>query len=399
MQPKPTPPTVDIREIAALEPVITALREQLKDYCKEHGITETAALQTAEKVLYTINHIHTKIQVPDYVDIMDYIEYMEWSFNETKLLGAFYHYVYQFSFFITPETDKHNILPKIRAALNAKTVPKEQYSEPPFDNFLANIDYGTKWLSLFPFDIPFFAERKEALSQQVKILRNEHRNPYTGVIRYDIIPNNEVIEAITQITLNALDVFRSQSFINGIPVSNEIASILNFAQWEFNTKALRERAGHSPHEYIRILEVWFNDQIQYVERLKIHTTTPAAQLPTATETRANAIKTYFIENGFYELPKVQELQNDKQHALLELICNNQTPYAVALLEVLSFFDITTRKQNKGIKNLCEEINTLGFSDTYRNKNTLNPKSSEDKGRYTAWKHKEQAEKDYATLKK
>lgn len=104
--------------------------------------------------------------------------------------------------------------------------------------------------------------------------------------------------------------------------------------------------------------------------------------------------------GFFDLKKVKELSHDNQDKLMEFICNNGTPYKIAMFDYLGFIDCL-KKHFRTLKELHKNVSNWLVQDERTikgNINCLTPHSKEDRERYTAFQYKETVQKDYDRLK-
>lgn len=103
---------------------------------------------------------------------------------------------------------------------------------------------------------------------------------------------------------------------------------------------------------------------------------------------------------FSKLPKLEEIQG-KQYNLIELLCKNDIPYQIAMLDHLGFFEHLQDKHTKTKEQfykLVSEILSTSKRGIKGNYLVLNPNSKEDRTRYTADTHTKQVKKDFNKLK-
>ena len=108
------------------------------------------------------------------------------------------------------------------------------------------------------------------------------------------------------------------------------------------------------------------------------------------------------ELGFFDLPRVQQLSDKRQQELVRLINEQETPYCIALMDHLGFFDYLKTQRKMTGKKINKELGSL-FSVSDRtigaNRNVLNPESDENRNRYTSFKHTDKVEQDFMDLLK
>jgi len=115
----------------------------------------------------------------------------------------------------------------------------------------------------------------------------------------------------------------------------------------------------------------------------------------------NPLKENLEKYDFFKLPKVQQISVEKRSRLIDLIHSNKLPYKIALLDYLGFIKHLEKEHFQTKYKLNLEL-AKWFNTNERaikgNLSSLLPNSTEDKSRYTSYRHKETAEKDYQSLK-
>lgn len=105
--------------------------------------------------------------------------------------------------------------------------------------------------------------------------------------------------------------------------------------------------------------------------------------------------------GFFKLPKVQQIPVEKWPRLIDLIYSNKLPYKIAFLDYLGFIKHLEKEHFQTKYKLNLEL-AKWFNTNERavkgNISSLLLNSTEDKNRYTSYRHKEIVEKDYQSLK-
>ncbi|PIB34984.1 hypothetical protein BFP72_06045 [Reichenbachiella sp. 5M10] len=109
------------------------------------------------------------------------------------------------------------------------------------------------------------------------------------------------------------------------------------------------------------------------------------------------------EHGFFNLEKVKSISEEKQGDLLKKIYEAKLPYQIAMINFLGFIDHLNKEYfpvaNKRNIEIAKWLNSDKNGDSVRkNITSLVNNSGGTNDRYTAYKHKEQVEKDYNSIK-
>lgn len=116
------------------------------------------------------------------------------------------------------------------------------------------------------------------------------------------------------------------------------------------------------------------------------------------ELKFNSFKYSIQQNGFFDLPKVQELSPDKQAELIKYILISR-PKGVAMFDVLDYFTFlddffkTKEKTNKFVNRLYKHDSKDGTEVRKLRSSLVKPNE-----RYNAEKYKKESEKYYHSLK-
>ncbi len=121
------------------------------------------------------------------------------------------------------------------------------------------------------------------------------------------------------------------------------------------------------------------------------------------ERKSTKLNSILLKYGFYDLPKVQNISESQKRNLLLLLVNNDMPYCIAMFDYLDFFDHLQIEFFSTKTLLFEEVakwfnSGKGGRQVKGNIYTLNPKTKEDKVRFTAHLHIEKVINDYEMLK-
>jgi len=149
-------------------------------------------------------------------------------------------------------------------------------------------------------------------------------------------------------------------------------------------------------------EYWFYREYQnYLieKRTKLVKTLPPQQI----KTKADLLKEQLSQYGFFELEKVKTLSEQSKVSIIEKIAESGLPYAIAMFDYLQFIPYLEKKHFDSKYKLNREISKWFDSDkegraVRGNISSLLKNTTENKDRYTAYKHKENVIKDYELLK-
>lgn len=125
--------------------------------------------------------------------------------------------------------------------------------------------------------------------------------------------------------------------------------------------------------------------------------------PQPIKTKAEILKEQLSQYGFFELEKVKVLSEQSKFSIIEKISESGLPYAIAMFDYLQFIQYLERKHFDSKYKLNQEVSKWFDSDkegraVKGNISSLLKNSTENKDRYTAYKHKENVIKDYELLK-
>lgn len=142
------------------------------------------------------------------------------------------------------------------------------------------------------------------------------------------------------------------------------------------------------------------EQLEYIERTKkIEKALP----PHPIKTKADVLKEQLSQYGFFELEKVKTLSEQSKVSIIEKIAESGLPYAIAMFDYLQFIPYLEKKHFDSKYKLNREVSKWFDSDkegraVKGNISSLLKNTTENKDRYTAYKHKENVIKDYELLK-
>ena len=121
------------------------------------------------------------------------------------------------------------------------------------------------------------------------------------------------------------------------------------------------------------------------------------------KTKADILKEQLSQYGFFELEKVKTLSEQSKVSIIEKIADSGLPYAIAMFDYLEFIPYLEKKHFDSKYKLNREVSKWFDSDkegraVKGNISSLLKNTTENKDRYTAYKHKENVIKDYELLK-
>lgn len=121
------------------------------------------------------------------------------------------------------------------------------------------------------------------------------------------------------------------------------------------------------------------------------------------KTKTEILKEQLSKYGFFELEKVKTLSEQSKGSIIEKIAESGLPYAIAMFDYLQFISYLEKKHFDSKYKLNREVSKWFDSDkegraVKGNISSLLINTTENKNRYTAYKHKESVIKDYELLK-
>lgn len=125
--------------------------------------------------------------------------------------------------------------------------------------------------------------------------------------------------------------------------------------------------------------------------------------PQPIKTKADILKEQLSQYGFFELEKVKTLSEQSKVSIIEKIAESGLPYVIAMFDYLQFIPYLEKKHFDSKYKLNREVSKWFDSDkegraVKGNISSLLKNTTENKDRYTAYKHKENVIKDYELLK-
>lgn len=125
--------------------------------------------------------------------------------------------------------------------------------------------------------------------------------------------------------------------------------------------------------------------------------------PQPIKTKADILNEQLSQYGFFELEKVKTLSEQSKVSIIEKIAESGLPYAIAMFDYLQFIPYLEKKHFDSKYKLNREVSKWFNSDkegraVKGNISSLLKNTTENKDRYTAYKHKENVIKYYELLK-
>jgi len=284
----------------------------------------------------------------------------------------------------------------------------EAHQTPPTKNKNTdlNILLGTyqKWLKTFPFDISFFAELKPHFEKQLPILNGKpETNKYTGLAKVKMHTKGSLIDVLLNLTNNLITQINTTTlYEKGLltePQKIKLELVLNERKMKLK-KGYVNSSKDEEQRYRKILKEWFADEKRFIDEV---TPIVKALPPQPIKTKADILKEQLSQYGFFELEKVKTLSEQSKVSIIEKIAESGLPYAIAMFDYLQFIPYLEKKHFDSKYKLNREVSKWFDSDkegraVKGNISSLLKNTTENKDRYTAYKHKENVIKDYELLK-
>lgn len=360
----------------------------------------------ADKIIYTNSHIINNHENENYYkDITDYIDYTVESFGQMPNSCGEPLYLSDYFFYVTDLLTRNTEISKERK--NRLLEFLEAHQTPPTKNKNTdlNILLGTyqKWFKVFPFEISFFANLKPHFEKQLPILNGKpETNKYTGLAKVKMHTKGSLIDVLLNLTKNLLDKVNVPELRKQGAITDIQGNQLEFAEAELNTKTAEITRQYSKGElkYVKALKKWLQLHKDYFKEVA---PLLKALPPQPIKTKADILKEQLSQYGFFELEKVKTLSEQSKVSIIEKIAESGLPYAIAMFDYLQFIPYLEKKHFDSKYKLNREVSKWFNSDkegraVKGNISSLLKNTTENKDRYTAYKHKENVIKDYELLK-
>lgn len=356
---------------------------------------------------HTEYHILNQIEKPNwYQDITDYIEYCVISFGQFPRgygspLGLNLYLANVKNVLETREFVPKDKRGKLLAFLDG--IPNEQTEI----NLNTLFETYSKWLNTFPFHLSIFSHLKERFKKQVPILKEEFReNPYTGFSKAALKSKDELITFLIETTENILlEINALKLYEQGkLSIINKLNLEIVVEGRRMELSAMKKDIIDERGEYSKVIKNWLIGEESFLHKLVPLLSTDERKLETLEcETKSAKLERFLKEFGFFQLQKVSILSEDGKSALINLLQANKLPFQIALLDFLGFFEYLIGNHFKAKYRMFKEVSKWLGSDkdgraVKANIASLSANSTEDKDRYTAYKHKEKVKKAYQNIK-
>lgn len=359
----------------------------------------------ARKIIYTNSHIKNSHQSQTYYkDITDYIDYTVESFGQMPG-NAEPLYLSDYFFYITDLLERNTEVEKGRKNrllefLKAYRTP----TETPKTYF--NILLGTyqKWFKVFPFEISFFSTLKPHFEKQLPILNGKpETNKYTGIAKVKMHTKSSLIDVLLNLTNDLLTQINTTTlYEKGLltePQKIKLELVLNERKMKLKQGYVNSSRDEE-QRYRKIIKEWFADEKRFIDEV---TPIVKALPPQPIKTKADKLNEQLSKYGFFELEKVLTLSEQSKVSIVEKIAESGLPYAIAMFDYLQFISYLEKKHFDSKYKLNIEVSKWFDSDkegraVKGNISSLLKNTTENKDRYTAYKHKENVIIDYELLK-
>lgn len=361
----------------------------------------------ADKIIYTNSHIINNHKNENYYkDITDYIDYTVKSFGQmpTGCGGALF--IGDYFFYVTDLLTRNTEISKERK--NRLLEFLEAHQTPPTKNKNTDLnillDTYQKWFKVFPFEISFFATLKPHFEKQLPILNGKpETNKYTGLAKVKMHTKGSLIDVLLNLTNNLLTQINTTTlYEKGLltePQKIKLELVLNERKMKLKQGYVNSSKDEE-QRYRKILKEWFTDEKRFIDEV---TPIVKALPPQPIKTKADILKEQLSQYGFFELEKVKTLSEQSKVSIIEKIAESGLPYAIAMFDYLQFIPYLEKKHFDSKYKLNREVSKWFDSDkegraVKGNISSLLKNTTENKDRYTAYKHKENVIKDYELLK-
>lgn len=375
---------------------------------KEYKISdfENVPSMVADKIIYTYSHIRNYCNSDTYYkDITDYIDYTMGSFgcmpgNAEPLFQS--DYIRLTKLVVkNSKSISENIKKLVNEYFDSLTNSKSSSST----DFNILIQTYERWLKVFPFELnSYFGDLKEYFEKRIPLFNGlPEFNVYSNVSKVKAHTKASLIEFLMQRTNNLL------TKINGVSLF-EKGLITDSSQLKLelviNERKLKLREGYRNNskdeeaQYRKIIKTWLKDEKRFIDEITpLITDLPPKEI----ETKTHRLKETLANYGFYELESVKVLSDSSKQNLIELICNNDLPYVIAMIDYLGLLKHLMLEHFNAKCRLNREVSKWFNADkTGRsvkgNISTLSSKSNEDRKKYTAHLYKETVIRDYQNIK-
>lgn len=282
----------------------------------------------------------------------------------------------------------------------SKPIEAEEDKEESNLNLL--FDTYKKWLSVFPFEIDYFQKEKYELSHLFPLfVGNVEYNRFIGTVKGKVQTMETLISSLLKMTNYLLGKVDSTEMIKQgliVDVAKHKMDLINEAH-RLNQTVLLKEFSESEKIYVDLLNRWLQNEKEYFKEIGPLIIKDDFEIE---RIKTDKIRQEFLKYGFGELPLVKRLGSSQLNELFTLISQNDLPYRMAMIQFLGFIDYLLKNhfksQHEVFKYLARWFKFEDCRGIKGNFLVLNPKSKENRRRYTAHLYKEDVEKDYQKLK-
>ncbi|WP_236974743.1 hypothetical protein [Membranihabitans maritimus] len=382
--------------------------KNLKEF--DVSLYNSAPKQTAQKIIFTNQHIINNHEDKNwYKLITDYIEWAIDSFGKMPKGCGLPLFINTYFDLVPKYIKNNNSLSedkriKIIDFIESFKIPIEESSHnnnPPSD-FNILVRTYEKWFKIFPFELnSYFGELKPYFEKNIPLANGKpERNIYSGILKFKPHTKDSLIDHLVETTknlvtkVNALNLYEQGLISDAKQIQLEL--LLENRRLKLN-EGYENNSKDEGQRYRKILKEWLKDEKEFMNNLL-----PLINNIKPRQTKVEKLYESLLEHGFFELQKVKTLRKTDQEELVRKISTTGIPYMVAMFDHLGYFtylmDNHFDSQRNMIQKISEWINQGKPSRAIKgNINVLNPKSSENRNRYTAHHYIDKVKNDYKNL--
>ncbi len=233
----------------------------------KNKIYKDMPLRVLNAVEFTIFQIKEKIDNEDWFeDITEYIEYA------TKSLGhppaGLYIYLELVTIYVKDR------LKTSRYKVNTLIKHFDKNTHYTIENKKTdlNILYHiySKWLKIFPFEIPFFQGLKPELSKSLPFIKGiKKHNRYLGTVKAKIITPTELVKSLYKRTNHILSLIDTTELVkNGsIKDTDKLKIDLINQNHQFKQKTLLNKYTAGEKQYIKTIKKWLQNEKEFFQEI------------------------------------------------------------------------------------------------------------------------------------
>lgn len=363
----------------------------------------------ANKVIFTKQHIINNIDSENWYDkITNYIKHtiesfgqMPSGFGEAVFLSDFLQHV--------AESIKAN--KGIQSDKQARILDYIKFKQRPNSKKPNRVDIEIllktyqKWLDTFPFELSFFKEMKQDFVRRLPIMQGKlDYNPYSRRVYGQMQTQSGLIKILSKNTKKLLHkIDTNKLYIKASdPEKTKLEMEIIMESHRVKQSKLVGDFSKGETEYVKIVDVWLSNEQTFFEKIR-PTIERLVEQSNIREnlTKTEGLKIEFKKYGFFSLKSLTEFSEIEINNLIKEISIKELPYQIAMVDFLGFINHLENehcKTKNHLYKLLAKVLTTVDRAVKGNILVLNPKSEENKERYTAHLHKEQVKKDYEKLK-